>query len=44
MYPSDGAKTPDTLQATLRNRTHKAMRLRGIWRGDTLDMQLARLR
>ena len=34
----------DTLRATLSNRTAKAMRLRGILRGDTLDMQLARLR
>lgn len=34
----------DTLRATLSNRTAKTMRFRGILRGDTLDMQLARLR
>lgn len=38
------SKKPDTLLATLSERTPKAMRLRGIWWGDTLDMQLARLR
>ncbi len=44
LYPSDKAKAPDTLQAILSERTHKAMRLWGVWWGDTVTMQLARLR
>lgn len=40
-----GQNTPgDTLQATLLNRTLKSMTLRGIINGDSLDMQLTRLR
>ena len=34
----------DTLRATISNRTAEAMRLQGILGGDTLDMQLTRLR
>lgn len=34
----------DTLRATLSNRTAEAMRFQGVLGGDTLDMQLARLR
>ncbi|WP_240625392.1 hypothetical protein [Spirosoma pollinicola] len=34
----------DTLRATLSNRTTEAMRLQGILRHDTLDIQLSRLR
>lgn len=44
MYQSDAARVPDTLQATLSQRTHKAMRLRAVVGNDTLDLQLARLR
>ena len=34
----------DTLRATVSGRTTESMRLRGILRQDTLDLQLARLR
>ena len=44
MYQSDAAKVPDTIRATVSNRTAKSMRLRGISYRDTLDMQLTRLR
>ncbi|WP_228724175.1 hypothetical protein [Spirosoma sp. KUDC1026] len=37
-------KAADTLRATISNRTAKTMRLRSVFRRDTLDMQLARLR
>ena len=42
MYPSDAANLPDTIRATVSNRTAKSMRLRGISPRDTLDMQLTR--
>lgn len=44
MYRSDAAKTPDTIRATISNRTAKTMRLRGVFYRDTVDMSLARLR
>lgn len=44
LYRSSQTNVPDTLRATLTNRTHSAMHLRGVWLGDTLEMQLARLR
>jgi len=37
-------KSVDTLRATISNRTAKTMRLYGVYRKDTVDMQLARLR
>jgi hypothetical protein len=42
--PAAKTNRSDTIRATLSNQTAKTMRLRGMWRGDTLDMQLARLR
>ncbi len=44
VYRSDKSKTPDTVRAVFSQRSTKAMRLRGVWWGDTVDMQLARLR
>lgn len=44
MYRSDAVKVPDTLRATVSNRTRKALRLQAVSARDTLDMQLARLR
>ncbi|WP_041258165.1 hypothetical protein [Fibrella aestuarina] len=35
---------PDTLRATLSERTQKTLRIKGVWWGDTLDLQLTRLR
>ena len=44
MYASDTAKVPDTVRATVTNRTAKSMRLQTIASHDTLDMELTRLR
>lgn len=38
------AAQPDTLRATISERTQKTLRIKGIWWGDTLDLQLTRLR
>ncbi|MBC7892899.1 MAG: hypothetical protein H7Y12_11840 [Sphingobacteriaceae bacterium] len=39
-----GEKKADTLRASVSERTDKTLRLRGILRGDTLDLRLARLK
>lgn len=44
MYRSDQDKVPDTVRATVRDRTPKSMRIQGILYRDTVDLQLTRLR